>query len=768
MTLLGKSGGKPLLEHLLETMDAFEALFGSRVPTRLGEQWLRFFRVPDTTWLRFHRTGLVASGLHDIGKVNDSFQAVVLGHAREQAIRHEHLTALILQLPEFFGWLAEHRDVDADLVLSATAGHHLKSSRSPGDDYPACGEKWSMSDRFSVDLSKEVSSIFATVAARAGLAMREWKLPPRWSFASDGRSHDAFAAARELRKRFDKIKDALDHDEQRQRFFAAVKAAVIVADSVASGLVREQHSLTEWISDAFDESQLIDATYVEREIIHKRVDEVTQKRRERDASFVFCWRDDQEHAENLGPRALLLAPCGSGKTLTAWRWIKAQLGRRPAARVIFLYPTRGTATEGFRDYVSWAPEADAALLHGTARYELEGMFENPDDARNGCHFEPEERLFALGFWQRRIFSATVDQFLAFMQQSYRSICLLPVLCDSVIVFDEVHSFDPKMFAALKRFLETFDLPVLCMTASLPHNRRQELVARGLRLFPGKEKFQELDRLAALSRYEVRATSRVEAEHLAREAFASGKRVLWVVNTVARCQEIASSLEAICYHSRFKLEDRKQRHAEVIDAFQQKGRAAIGVTTQVCEMSLDLDADVLISEYAPITALIQRFGRCNRHARSESEAIGKVYLYRPAAEAPYNASDLQGVEPFVDALHNRGVSQQYLESLLEEYGPRERELYDLARFIDDGPWAEGGRDGFRDVEEWTVQALLDRDVEQYLQRRARRQPTDGLLLPVPNRFGRAETRLPSWLRVADASHYEERFGFLEQVRREVIV
>ena len=51
--------------------------------------------------------------------------------------------------------------------------------------------------------------------------------------------------------------------------------------------------------------------------------------------------------------ALLLAPCGSGKTLAAWRWIAAQLDKRRAAHVLFLYPTRATARAKLQKYVSW-------------------------------------------------------------------------------------------------------------------------------------------------------------------------------------------------------------------------------------------------------------------------------------------------------------------------------------------------------------------------------------------------------------------------------
>ena len=186
-----------------------------------------------------------------------------------------------------------------------------------------------------------------------------------------------------------------------------------------------------------------------------------------------------EVAKARGPRVLMTASCGSGKTLAAWNWIKTRLDERPAARVLFLYPTRATATEGFRDYVSWAPEDDAGLLSGTANYELKDMFETPDDSgdpRKGLKYQSNERLFALGHWKKRIFSATADQFFPFMQYAYGPLCLLPLLVDSIVVVDEVHSFDKSMFSTLKRFLKEFpSVPVLCMTATLPATRREALV-----------------------------------------------------------------------------------------------------------------------------------------------------------------------------------------------------------------------------------------------------------------------------------------------------
>jgi CRISPR-associated endonuclease/helicase Cas3 len=208
----------------------------------------------------------------------------------------------------------------------------------------------------------------------------------------------------------------------------------------------------------------------------------------------------QEYVVRLDGRILLLSSCGSGKTLAAWRWIQTQAENRPVSRVIFLYPTRATATEGFRDYVSWAPESDASLLHGTSAYELQEMFANPEDEKSKKNYTAEDRLFAIGYWEKRIFSATVDQFLGFMQYSYRSVCLLPLLADSIIVFDEVHSFDESLFSSLKKFLQEFNIPVMCMTASLPGNRQKELQELcNLQLYqPPKES----NAAATADRYEI--------------------------------------------------------------------------------------------------------------------------------------------------------------------------------------------------------------------------------------------------------------------------
>jgi len=356
-------------------------------------------------------------------------------------------------------------------------------------------------------------------------------------------------------------------------------------------------------------------------------------------------------------------------------------------RVVFLYPTRGTATEGFRDYVAWAPETEASLLHGTARYELESIAESPGEtpAARGRRFAPsddDERLFALAYWSRRFFSATVDQFLGFLEHDYRGLCLLPVLADSAVVIDEVHSFDEHLFKDLVAFLAAFDVPVLCMTATMEASRRGALEAVGLRVYPGATERADLADLAAeeeAPRYRIDpVASADEARARVLAAYEAGARILWVVNTVDRCQALARDLASrlgapiLAYHSRFTLADRKTVHDAVVGGFQQRSSPKLAVTTQVCEMSLDLDADVLVTEIAPVPSLVQRFGRSNRKREGKPESFrAEVLVYEPPRAAPYDREELAAARAFLDVVRGGDVSQQALAEALVQFAPGSR-------------------------------------------------------------------------------------------------
>lgn len=753
----GEKPPRSLLEHSLDAEEAASHVF--RLDGRWGQNFCRFFGldtvVEQKSFLRHLR---IAALFHDLGKANEEFVTMVLRHRRlTQTLRHEHISGLILCVPAVRKWL-EQGGIDVDIITAAVLSHHLKVSAQDGlYTWGQCRRGPTLN--LWLDHS-DVRAVLEHVQEIAGLPGPP-KLPTERWVAAKPPWDDVLDHGRTLASGF---RRALRGDDGRKRLHLAVKAALIAADSVASALLREGHDVREWIEDVVHRPP-VQASDVWNDVITPRCNSIAAS-----SGKPFKWDDFQDRAAEQPSRCLLLAACGAGKTLAAWRWAASQCGASTLGKVVFLYPTRGTATEGFRDYVGWAPEADAALMHGTSRYELDGMLSNPSEALEGkdlSQLEADQRLYALGFWSKRFFSATVDQFLAFLEHSYDSLCMLPVLADSAVIIDEVHSFSPPMFDKLISFLQFFRGPVLCMTATLPQNRIDRLKEQGLKTFPEPgEQLEHLAKKERTPRYDIQLIS--SADNALASAIAAYReeklRVLWVVNTVARCQALAQQLETaldaqvLVYHSRFRLQDRQRVHAETVKAFQQDQQPVIAVTTQVCEMSLDLDAHLLITELAPFTSLVQRFGRANRKLAFER---ARVYVYEPDRHAPYKREEMEASRALLASVCGPDKSQATLAETLERYHvPEYAAAPETARFLEAGYYATPGN--FRGSDDYGVQALLDRDVERAQKALRQKRPIDGLILSVPQKAARSappELKLPRFLHLADTSRYDERLGFL---------
>ena len=382
-----------------------------------------------------------------------------------------------------------------------------------------------------------------------------------------------------------------------------------------------------------------------------------------------------------------------------------------------------------------------------------------------------ERLLAL-LLAKRVFSATVDSFLAFVRNQYASLCLLPVLADSVVVIDEVHSFDRSMFTALEWFLKFFDIPVLCTTASLPADRLKILRdCCVLQVFPhSKEAFEDLQKQSESKRYNLAIVKELGLLDIVKDAVANRKKVLCVVNTVSRCQEQARDLKAyladsgrvFCYHSRFKLCERPCQHNRVVQEFD---KGTVVVATQVCEMSLDLDADVLITEIAPVPSIIQRMGRCCREPVPKKGRIGKVYVYFPSDVKPYDKTEVEAGEIFVKKLlaGKKLLCQADLANYLADMQVSDPFIEGgYTEFSDAGPYAMAQDESFREGDDFTVDCVLDSDIDEYLLKRtARESNADGYIVPVPRRFARENAKLGRYLREAPLAQYDPDFGFLDE-------
>ena len=185
--------------HTQQVVKAAETLFGAvDCRNRLGDCWLRFFKLDTEAWPAFHANLLAACALHDWGKANDGFQNEVRGKHGSQAIRHEHLSALLIGLPDITAWLESNPLLDVPVILSAVMSHHLKARNSTQSDGFAT-QLDSTTLRLPCD-HKDFLLLAGEIVKKLGLDNLDCtKLPKVWQF--DGRSGN-----RDIRRHRERVK----------------------------------------------------------------------------------------------------------------------------------------------------------------------------------------------------------------------------------------------------------------------------------------------------------------------------------------------------------------------------------------------------------------------------------------------------------------------------------------------------------------------------------------------------------------------------------
>jgi len=360
-------------------------------------------------------------------------------------------------------------------------------------------------------------------------------------------------------------------------------------------------------------------------------------------------------AEDLqaGQSVILRVPTGAGKT---WAAVAPflyclRIGRPSADRLLYALPLRSLATS----------------LHSTVCGGMVRVFDEVAQTGNGREYAGGRRYCSLqigsqrddAFFESDVVFTTIDQLLS-------GYMFLPVslpdrvgninagaLIGSLVVLDEIHLLDADV--ALGTVIEMLDrLRGLCqfvlMTATMSDGAVNWLAKR----LGAKVARVEDDEIRSLpSQRTKRRTWRWRGESIKAagiKAEHAGGRTIVLFNSVKRAQDLFLEIEELyrdepqrpallLLHSRFYSEDRKCVE-DLLPAY--FGREAtktnvILVTTQVIEAGLDLSAEHLHSELAPMNALVQRAGRT---ARYEERPTGTVTVHDVPSPAPYVDQELQ--------------------------------------------------------------------------------------------------------------------------------
>lgn len=652
-----------LYRHLKLVEDAGKAIFKA-----VGVKVLEQANLSSEIWSRRLARALpIACLCHDIGKANDGFQKMVRGKLspKFQPVRHELLSALLLaEEGEVQTWalnlLSDDRKYDdaeelLKCVISAVGGHHRKldedwKKASIALHHGGCEQEVkvfltheNLKPLFKGSITKDVTF---DLIANSDESLEDRRI----DFAFESRQ-------------FEKT---LENKIDWWRFSAVLKALTSAADVAGSALSENKAIPRKWIEINLAESQFLKAEQM-REVVKVRLDGKQL-------------RDFQKDIANSTKNITLVeAGCGTGKTVGAYSWAEMHADGK---KLFFCYPTTGTATEGFLGYVAES-DVEAELIHSRSSVDIDKIAVVKGDEENKEDEEKEKqiRIESLKAWFPQVVVCTADTVLSLVRNNRRGWYNSPAILSASFVFDELHAYDNRMFAAVIALIKALpNAHFLLMTASLPKNRKEFLFKH-----LGSENIKPIPtpkELEALPRYNFKQlTTREEAFEIVEKAKTEKLKILWICNTVARTQAVFDELKAKglpvkTYHSFFKYEDRKDRHKEVIDGFNRKKscESLIAVTTQVAEMSLDLDADILISEIALVPSMIQRLGRLNRFITVKEPGTPRTaYFYRPKNEQPYGKDKEEAKMLFEQ-------SYQWLDELIKLNANRPISQADLAEYF----------------------------------------------------------------------------------------
>ncbi|MDR5696076.1 MAG: CRISPR-associated helicase Cas3' [Armatimonadota bacterium] len=308
-------------------------------------------------------------------------------------------------------------------------------------------------------------------------------------------------------------------------------------------------------------------------------------------------------ASNQGDVVWLRAPTGTGKTEALLLWASN------SERILYLLPTQATSNAMWLRLRAIYGDEAVALAHGRAGYMLRREF---DEA------PLEARLFGSVF-VRPLTVATLDQYLLAHLQGRHWEERRTLARRATVILDEIHAYEPYTLGLLLEALDRERPARLALaSATLPEPL--------LRFFPtGLLVEAECDLWERQRhRLELREGSLLEEGFETALAFAkSGKSVLVVANTVRdaqafyhRLRDEAAWPKRELLHARFTFGDRQIKE----DRVGSPEPGMVFVATQVVEVSLDISYDALITEVAPVDALVQRMGRVNRLGGQEPAPV----------------------------------------------------------------------------------------------------------------------------------------------------
>lgn len=516
----------------------------------------------------------VAALFHDFGKISDNFQNMIQPSKKtdwDNFLRHEFLSGMYL-----FANNTEYYKINP-LSLFAVFSHHKLLTIHLFEEKPHIEKKIQEQyfDEFISYAKAEAKKHFQKICFTK--TAKNYILNEKYS-----------NILRAYQKCFLPLKDNLTPKDRTKYIY--YKALLNIADWSASGHRELEAGL------------LYQKNYLAQKIIEK-----LKKEGKTEIAKNFNYRKFQENSLYDG-NVLAIAPTGSGKTEAALLWASQ---KEEFNHIFYLLPTRVTSNAIFKRLCTYFGKEKVALVHSSAFFQRKEI----DD-----QYSEKEYAFIDKAFFKNITVCTIDQILTQgFNLGFWEVKTFHQLKARIII-DEIHLYQPYtlglIIATIRYLQEEFGAKFFIMTATMP-DRLKKLLQKSLNSpkYISDTEFLQKSR----NKFEIRKKRLDEITNEIEKKIEEEKKVLLVLNTVDSAIQAYKHFKPLfkgrennilCYHSRFIQKDRVKKEEEIYKMEAKPGGNLL-VATQVVEVSLDIDFDMLFTENAPIDAIIQRAGRINR-------------------------------------------------------------------------------------------------------------------------------------------------------------
>lgn len=374
------------------------------------------------------------------------------------------------------------------------------------------------------------------------------------------------------------------------------------------------------------------------------------------------------------------APMGLGKTEAALAVAYQLMVSGKANGIYFALPTQATSNRihlRMNEFLQRIASGIGAsrLIHGNSwlmDIEIPLMPSRTDSGKETIRDASAGRDWFTSAKRALIASfgvGTIDQALLGVVAAKHFFVRHFALAGKVVILDEVHTYDLYTGTLIDKLISTLEglgCTVIVLSATLSGKRREEIIQSAgstitnaaehpYPLISGRRENQVIEPVKVTppeSRMvEVEFVKADAAVNKALQIARDGGTVLWICNTVDTAQNQFRELEAKAedafplglLHSRFPFWRREELEDEWMSRLDKSGKTRCGsilVSTQIVEQSVDLDADLMITELAPTDMLLQRLGRLWRHKRT-NRPTSKARLC--IIEESHNIEEFKGME-----------------------------------------------------------------------------------------------------------------------------